>query len=408
MRLTPCQRHRAVRILATLVISVFLLTACGNSKDRSGVVGSDSSTSTSAPPSTLPQQGSGSVKSQLISVATNLDEPVAIATFGSDTYVGEKAGRIRRIDETHGNPIALDISRRVVSDAYEQGLLGMTFSPDQRYLYVSYTHNNGSIVLDALRWHGRGTPNSDWRTIISIPDPQSNHNGGNLEFGADSMLWMGIGDGGNADDEGDGHAAGGNGQSLKTLLGKMIRINPTPEAKRSYTIPADNPFVGRSDALPEIWAYGLRNPWRFDLDAGMLWIADVGQSSREEIDRVSSIYGAGSNFGWNIYEGNSIHRSGRSADAVAPVFEYPHSNGNCAIIGGVVAHDPSFRALNGKYLFVDSCVGEIKALSVDTQGSISSVSLDTNIVQPTTFGTDASGTLLVVSQQGTIYRIAPK
>lgn len=372
------------------------------------MVGSDSSTSTSAPPSTLPQQGSGSVKSQLISVATNLDEPVAIATFGSDTYVAEKAGRIRRIDEAHGNPIALDISRRVVSDAYEQGLLGMTFSPDQRYLYVSYTHNNGSIVLDALRWHGRGTPNSDWRTIISIPDPQSNHNGGNLEFGADSMLWMGIGDGGNADDEGDGHAVGGNGQSLKTLLGKMIRINPTPEAKRSYTIPADNPFVGRSDALPEIWAYGLRNPWRFDLDAGMLWIADVGQSSREEIDRVSSIYGAGSNFGWNIYEGNSIHRSGRSADAVAPVFEYPHSNGNCAIIGGVVAHDPSFRALNGKYLFVDSCVGEIKALSVDTQGSISSVSLDTNIVQPTTFGTDASGTLLVVSQQGTIYRIAPK
>lgn len=408
MRLTPCQRHRAVRVLAGLVVSVFLLTACGESKDGSGVVGSESSTSTSAPPSTLPQQRSGSVKAQLISVATNLDEPVAIATVGSDTYVGEKAGRVRRIDEAHGNPIALDISRRVVSDAYEQGLLGMTFSPDQRYLYVSYTHNNGNIVVDALRWHGRGSPNSDWRTIISIPDPQSNHNGGSLEFGADSMLWMGIGDGGNANDEGEGHAGGGNGQSLKTLLGKMIRIDPTPNEIQPYGIPADNPFIGRSDALPEIWAYGLRNPWRFDLDAGMLWVADVGESSREEIDRVSSISGAGSNFGWNIYEGNSIHRSGRSADAVAPVFEYPHSNGNCAIIGGVVANDPSFRALNGKYLFVDSCVGAIKALSVDTQGSMSSVSLNANIVQPTTFGTDASGTLLVVSQAGTIYRIAPK
>ena len=409
MRLTPCQRHRAVRILAALVVSVFLLTACGDNKSRAGTLGpSSTSTTSSTPTTTLPQQGSGSVEAQLISVATNLDEPVAIATVGSDTYVGEKAGRIRRLDETLSNPIALDISKRVISDSYEQGLLGMAFSPDRSFLYVAYTHIDGRIVLEALPWEGRGTPNSGWRTILAIADPQSNHNGGDIHFGPDSMLWMSFGDGGSAADEGYGHAEGGNAQSLKTLLGKIIRINPTPNGVKPYAIPSDNPFVGRSDALPEIWAYGLRNPWRFDLDAGMLWIGDVGQSNREEIDRVEAASGAGSNFGWNIYEGNSSHRSGRRVDAVAPIFDYPHAGNNCAIIGGVVAHDPRFKALNGKYLFSDACGGDLNTLSFDNQSKVKSVSLGIRVDQPTTFGIDANESVLVASQGGTIYRIAPK
>ena len=409
MRLTPGQRHRAVRILATLVVSVFLLTACGDNKSRAGTLGpSSTSTTSSTPTTTLPQQGSGSVEAQLISVATNLDEPVAIATVGSDTYVGEKAGRIRRLDETLSNPIALDISKRVISDSYEQGLLGMAFSPDRSFLYVAYTHIDGRIVLEALPWEGRGTPNSGWRTILATADPQSNHNGGDIHFGPDSMLWMSFGDGGSAADEGYGHAEGGNAQSLKTLLGKIIRINPTPNGVKPYAIPSDNPFVGRSDALPEIWAYGLRNPWRFDLDAGMLWIGDVGQSSREEIDRVEAASGAGSNFGWNIYEGNSSHRSGRRVDAVAPIFDYPHAGNNCAIIGGVVAHDPRFKALNGKYLFSDACGGDLNTLSFDNQSKVKSVSLGIRVDQPTTFGIDANESVLVASQGGTIYRIAPK
>ncbi len=344
----------------------------------------------------------------MISVATNIDEPVAIATFGSDTYVGEKAGRIRRIDEESGNPVALDISRRVVSDGYEQGLLGMAFSPDGSFFYVSYTHIDGRIVLEALPWEGRGTPNSGWRTILAIPDPQSNHNGGDIHFGPDSMLWMSFGDGGSGGDEGYGHAEGGNAQSLKTLMGKIIRISPTPNGVKPYAIPSDNPFVGRSDALPEIWAYGLRNPWRFDLDAGMLWIGDVGQSSREEIDRVDTASGAGSNFGWNIYEGNSSHRSGRRVNAVAPIFDYPHTGNYCAIIGGVVANDPRFEALNGKYLFSDACGGDLNTLSFDNQNRVKSVSLGIRVNQPTTFGIDANESVLVASQGGTIYRIAPK
>jgi len=414
-----------VRILAALVISVLLLTACGDNNSRAGTLGpipsgatggatgsTTSSTTSSNPSTTLPQQGSESVEARLISVATNLDEPIAIATVGADTnadtYIGEKSGRIRRLDEASRNPLVLDISKRVISDSYEQGLLGMAFSPDRDFLYVAYTHINGRIVLDALPWKGRGTPNSGWRTIIAIPDPQSNHNGGDIHFGPDSMLWMSFGDGGSAADEGYGHAEGGNAQSLKTLLGKIIRINPTPNGVKPYAIPSDNPFVGRSDALPEIWAYGLRNPWRFDLDEGILWIGDVGQSNREEIDRVETSSSAGSNFGWNIYEGNSTHRSGRRINAVAPIFDYPHAGNNCAIIGGVVAHDPRFNALNGKYLFSDACGGDLNTLIFDNQRRVKSVSLGIRVDQPTTFGLDASGAVLVASQGGTIYRIAPK
>jgi len=414
-----------VRILAALVISVLLLTACGDNNSRAGTLGpipsgatggatgsTTSSTTSSNPSTTLPQQGSESVEARLISVATNLDEPIAIATVGADTnadtYIGEKSGRIRRLDEASRNPLVLDISKRVISDSYEQGLLGMAFSPDRDFLYVAYTHINGRIVLDALPWKGRGTPNSGWRTIIAIPDPQSNHNGGDIHFGPDSMLWMSFGDGGSAADEGYGHAEGGNAQSLKTLLGKIIRINPTPNGVKPYAIPLDNPFVGRSDALPEIWAYGLRNPWRFDLDEGILWIGDVGQSNREEIDRVETSSSAGSNFGWNIYEGNSTHRSGRRINAVAPIFDYPHAGNNCAIIGGVVAHDPRFNALNGKYLFSDACGGDLNTLIFDNQRRVKSVSLGIRVDQPTTFGLDASGAVLVASQGGTIYRIAPK
>ncbi|MBJ7513100.1 MAG: PQQ-dependent sugar dehydrogenase [Acidimicrobiia bacterium] len=413
LRPTACQRHRAVRILAALVISVLLLTACGDNNSRAGTLGpspsgATGSTTSSNPSTTLPQQGSESLEARLVSVATNLNEPIAIATVGADTYIGEKSGRIRRLDEASRNPLVLDISKRVISDSYEQGLLGMAFSPDRDFLYVAYTHIDGRIVLDALPWEGRGTPDSGWRTIIAIPDPQSNHNGGDIHFDSASNLWMSFGDGGSAADEGYGHADGGNAQSLKTLLGKIIRISPTPKGVKPYAIPSDNPFVGRSDALPEIWAYGLRNPWRFDLDEGMLWIGDVGQSNREEIDRVETSSGAGSNFGWNIYEGNSTHRSGRRINAVAPIFDYPHAGNNCAIIGGVVAHDPQFKALNGKYLFSDACGGDLNTLIFDNQRRVKSVSLGIRVDQPTTFGLDARGAVLVASQGGTVYRIAPK
>ena len=238
--------------------------------------------------------------------ATGLAEPVAITTQAGSVYVAERTGRIVRLDGAD-HPVVLDISARTESGYLERGLLGLAFSNDGRWLYTASTRKpDGALTIEAYPWRDGAPQDAARRTILTIAEPQVNHNGGGIAVDAKGDLWIGVGDGGGAGDRGDGHVEGGNAQSLRQVLGKILRITPTPTAKDPYTIPADNPFVAaRQGVRPEIYAYGLRNPWRFVVDepTRSLWIADVGQNEWEEVNVTSLAVARGANFGWNVFEG---------------------------------------------------------------------------------------------------------
>ncbi len=247
----------------------------------------------------------------------------------------------------------LDISADVSQNGGEQGLLGMVFSPDGARLYLHYNDRSGTTQIVEYAMQGRSVVKGSRRDLLSVAQPQANHNGGQIAFGPDGMLYIGLGDGGGAGDRGAGHVEGGNAQSLGTLLGKILRIDPLPLGSSSYTVPADNPFVGRSGARPEIWSYGLRNPWRFSFDSatGDLWIGDVGQNAWEEIDRVPAIdgrnAGRGVNFGWPRLEGTHSFSGNASAASEEPVAEYSHADGACSVVGGYVYRGQAIRAFAG-------------------------------------------------------------
>jgi glucose/arabinose dehydrogenase len=247
--------------------------------------------------------------------------------------------------------------------------------------------------------------------VLSQSQPQGNHNGGELAFGPDGLLYIALGDGGSAGDQGSGHADGGNGQSLGTLLGKILRIDPTPSGGQAYTVPADNPFVGRDGARPEIWSYGLRNPWRFSFDktTGDLWIGDVGQNAWEEIDYATQTSGNGKgvNYGWNVWEGTHRFRDGDAPGAVGPVYEYSHEGGNCSVTGGHVYRGERIPALRGVYLFADYCAGDLRGVVVQDGRVAQDRILPVSGGSVSGFGEDNDGELYVVSDQGEIYRVDP-
>jgi glucose/arabinose dehydrogenase len=254
---------------------------------------------------------------------------------------------------------------------------------------------------------GRADP-STRESILQLEQPQPNHNGGELTFGPDGYLYLGLGDGGGAGDAGDGHAPGGNGQSLGTWLGKILRIDPTREP--AYAVPPDNPFVATAGARPEIWSYGLRNPWRFSFDkqTGDLWIGDVGQNEYEEIDRVVATAGRdagkGVNFGWNRLEGDHRYRGSPPADADPPVYEISHDTGACAVVGGYVYRGTKIPGLVGDYLFSDNCDGTIRLLVPDgARWAMRDSGLDAQGVA--SFGQANDGTLYVVSLTDGVYRV---
>jgi len=222
-------------------------------------------------------------------------------------------------------------------------------------------------------------------------------------FGPDGYLYIGLGDGGSG---GDPH---GNAQSLGTLLGKMLRIDPRPADGAPYRIPADNPFVTTPGALPEIWAYGLRNPWRYSFDrvTGDLWIGDVGQSAWEEVDRQPASSGGGENYGWNVREGSHPYTAGGSAPgAVDPVFDYAHSDGGCVVTGGYVYRGEAIPDLAGIYVFADFCLGAIEGLRLDGDQVVHD-QLGATVQAVSSFGEDAQGELYVLSLAGGVYRLAP-
>jgi glucose/arabinose dehydrogenase len=338
-----------------------------------------------------------------------MDKITHIANAGDNSgrlFVVEQRGRIIIIkgNAPQKTPF-LNIADRV-SCCGERGLLSVVFPydyADKRYVYVDYTDRSGDTVVS--RFHltadpDRADPRSE-EIILTVKQPFSNHNGGQLAFGPDGFLYIGLGDGGSAGDPYN------NGQNPGSLLGKILRID-TETGIRPYAIPPGNPFANRKGHRPEIWAMGLRNPWRFSFDrlAGDLFIADVGQNRYEEVDFQPKSSAGGENYGWNIMEGNHCYKSKKcdSAGLVPPVAEYDHSRG-CSITGGMVYRGKQFPALLGIYLYGDYCSGRIWGLRRSGSGWEHEQLIDSKLAI-STFGEDENGGLYVADyDKGSVLKI---
>jgi glucose/arabinose dehydrogenase len=340
-----------------------------------------------------------SVALELTEVAS-LSPPTAGAVGPDGTlYVATRLGTVHPLTDEGVGDFVVDISSTTTTDG-ERGLLGLAFAADGTELYLSSTDRNGDTVISAVPVTD-GTPGGDTRTVYSLEQPFSNHNGGNIAVGPDGMLYIGLGDGGRA---GDPLEAG---QDLTTALGAMLRLDP--QGGDPYAVPSDNPFLDTDGAAPEIVAYGLRNPWRFSFDreTGELWIADVGQDTREEINRVTTEELKGANFGWNLMEGTLEFAGSEPDDHVAPVYEYDtRGPEGCSITGGYVYRGTAIPELTGAYLYADFCNGIIRGLIVDDDGEVveqAELGIDGGSV--VSFAEDADGELYVFDLDGRILRI---
>ncbi len=386
--------------------------ACGSGGDKRSVGSRTTRSSPSAAPSgptavPVPPVGIplSDVRLSLSRVAT-FEQPVALveSSDGLTTYIAEQSGRVRVLGSSRVDPgTALDISDEI-SSGNEQGLLGIALSPDDSLLYVNFTDRRGDThVVEYPMLDGRADTGSR-RELLFVDQPYPNHNGGHLVFGPDGFLYIGLGDGGSAGDP------KGNAQSLRTLLGKLLRIDPRPSAGLPYSIPPDNPFVGRDDARPEIWAYGLRNPWRFSFDrsTGDLWIGDVGQGDYEEINHAPKSSKGGENYGWDRLEGNERFEGTPPADHVRPVFTYRHSGGNCSVTGGFVYRGSQIPSLQGAYVFGDFCAGKLRALRLGASEVTEEHTFDSGVEQLSSFAQGTAGELYVLSLAGNVSSIDPE
>jgi glucose/arabinose dehydrogenase len=410
--------RRSAAPLVTLAVLGLVAAGCtshDSSSHASSTTASRATSSSSAATTTTTGATDLAAVNIKLTKLAELQRPTAMAIRTGDPalYVVEKVGRIRALRNGTLDPKpVLDITSLVGSSSNEQGLLGLAFSPDGSKLYVDYTNRNGDTRVDEFAVGADGSVNAaSRRQVLAQPQPEVNHNGGQLAFGPDGMLYIGLGDGGAAGDQGPGHVAGGNGQSLGTWLGKILRIDPTPSGGQPYTVPADNPFVGTAGARPEIWAYGLRNPWRFSWDTatGDLWIGDVGQDAWEEVDLATKASGAGRgvNYGWSVWEGTHRYRNGDAPNAVMPVFDYSHDGGNCAVTGGFVYRGTKIPALRGGYLFADYCGGTLRTLAAKDGKVVQDRVLPVRASGINTFGQDASGELYVGTDGGDVFRVDP-
>ena len=353
-----------------------------------------------------------SIKVSLEPVFTGLDQPLYLTHSGDgsgDIFIVEKGGTIRIVKngQVQNRPF-LDITTRVGSSGSEQGLLSVAFHPDYKnngFLFVDYTDTSGNTVV--ARFTAASDRNSadsnSFKKILGFQQPFQNHNGGQLAFGPDGMLWIGAGDGGSAGDP------QGNGQNTNTLLGSILRIDV--DHGDPYAIPADNPFANGSGGKPEVWAFGLRNPWRFSFDrlTHDLYIGDVGQSTWEEIDFVSSALQPGLNFGWNRMEGTHCYPPNSSCDKTGitfPVAEYSHAPGNCSVTGGYVYRGAQYPEIDGVYFFTDYCSGAIWALADDASGNWTQNQVGQGKAGYSSFGEDGNGELYVTDlSNGTVYHL---
>lgn len=352
-----------------------------------------------------------------VAFANGFVRPVDISSAGdSRLFITEQSGRIFIVDSmgnTLPNPF-LDIRSKVKSSGNEQGLLGLSFHPNYAqngYFYVNYTKNNDSTVVARYSVNAANpnlaNPNSEF-ILMTVYQPFSNHNAGDLAFGPDGFLYIGMGDGGWANDPGN------RAQNGMEILGKMLRIDvDTTQGNLNYGIPPSNPFVQNANVRSEIWALGLRNPWRFSFDSktGDFWIADVGQDDWEEIDFQPATSTGGENYGWRCYEGNAAFNTsgcGPMNNYTFPIHEYANSSIiGCSITGGFVYRGGLFELMIGHYVYADFCSGNIWSIHQDKNGTWVNTSQGQHIpMQYSTFGENNKGEIFMSGlSNGIIYRI---
>lgn len=364
----------------------------------------------------IPEQNGNDITTQpkpslVLTPVVSLPDPIALVArpgTGSgkgDLYVATRAGMVWLLSADDEPPeLVLDIGDLTTITNCEDGLLGIAFDPDGSSLYVHHTDLRGDNQIVEYPMSGHRVQGDRGRTVLSVDQPACNHNGGHIAFGPDGNLWIGLGDGGGANDMFN------QGQNLDSLLATMVRIDPGGGDGADYAIPAGNPFAA-GGARPEIWAYGARNPWRFSFDraTGDLWIADVGQNDWEEIHvlRAADDWAPGANLGWPLYEGNErFSGSATPDDLVFPAHVYDHDLG-CSVTGGHVYRGSAIAHLAGAYVFGDYCAGRLWALTIDDEGADTREELEVSVPQFSlvSFGEDASGEIYVLSFDGTVYRL---
>jgi glucose/arabinose dehydrogenase len=362
---------------------------------------------------TAPRPDPSAVRLTLEEVTGGLQTPIGIAHAGDGSgrlFILEKVGRIRIVrDGALLGGAFLDITDRVGAGGSEQGLLGLAFHPDYAgngRFFVNYTDRQGDTVVSRFRVSDGDPMLADPASeviVLQVAQPAGNHNGGHLAFGPDGYLYVGLGDGGGA---GDTYA---NGQNGGTLLGAMLRLDVG--GGDGYAVPPDNPFTGDPGVRDEIWAIGLRNPWRYSFDraTGDLYIGDVGQNVYEEVDFQSTSSGGGENYGWPIMEGLHCYPADGSCSQqglTLPVFEYDHADG-CSVTGGYVYRGQRFSALEGIYLLGDYCSGRIWGLARRADGSWQAAEMAQVSMQIASFGEDETGEVYLVDMGGGgLYRVA--
>jgi glucose/arabinose dehydrogenase len=392
-----------------LVLGALPFSGCGGDGSPAGPTPSPSPTSVSCP-SGAPVSGIPALQARL--VVSGLRAPLDLQSVPGDgerLYVVEQGGRIRVVRNGQIAGTFLDITGRLSSGG-ERGLLGLVFHPQfatNRRFFVNYTNPAGDTHISEFRASSADAadPASE-RVLLEVGQPFANHNGGGLAFDNPGRLLIALGDGGSGGDPLN------NGQKLSTLLGKILRIDV--EAGSPYGVPADNPFRATAGARAEIWAYGLRNPFRIAIDrpTGDLYIGDVGQNAVEEIDVDPGSRRGGLNYGWRITEGSRCFNPSSGCDTsgiTMPIYEYSHGDG-CSVTGGVVYRGCRVPALAGTYFFADYCSAFVRSLRF-ASGQATEFRDWTSglrgIESPTSFGLDAAGELYVVDQDGEIYRLEP-
>ncbi len=406
-----------LRLAAVFVASMLAIAACSGSE-----LAPIPSTNTRAPattaarvdaiPTTLPPVGDTTTTAPLAPllgvelelIETDLSFPVLVFASGAQSYVADKAGRIVLLT----GQTVLDISDKVLDDG-ERGLLGAAFHPlydDGSLLVVHYTNLDGNTQVSSFSVTDNVADASSEKSILEIAQPAGNHNGGMVQFDVSGLLYVGLGDGGGSNDR------YGNGQNLSSLLGSILRIDVTDAA--GYTVPPDNPFVGQAGALPEIWAWGLRNPWRFWIDAheGRMIIADVGQNQFEEVDVVPMQPG-GMNLGWPITEALHCFSPSAACDTTGltlPVVEVSHADAaSCSITGGIVYRGSAIPELSGTYFFSDFCGGYLRAFDPAEPSTIRDYTeeLGGPIGQVSSFGEGADGEMYITTSRA-VFKLVPR